>query len=461
MTGAALADVAAARTPGRRMHELLTRLFPIARSLTGPGFRETLDLLEGVCGPLERHRFATGERVFDWTIPREWAIRDAWIKDPDGRVVVSLRDSNLHVVGYSAPVHAHLDLEELQAHLHSLPDQPDAIPYRTSYYREAWGFCLGDRARRALRPGRYEVLIDSELTDGELELGELTIEGRSGEEVLFSTYCCHPSMANNELSGPVLCAHLAALVAARAERPRCTYRFLFMPETIGAIAYLSRFGERLRAALAAGYVVTCVGDPGAFTYKCSRRGDALADRVAEHVLAHSGVPHTTLDFFPSGSDERQYCSPGFDLPVGSLMRSMYGTYPEYHTSLDDLSFVTPQALGESLAMYERIVDTLEGNETLASTMPYCEPQLSSRGLYPTTGGGLAAHARVRDTNWLLNLCDGSADLLAVADRARRPLWELRPLADALVEHGLLRAVPRDDGEQPRDGVRPVSPEGGE
>jgi aminopeptidase-like protein len=425
---------------GARMHALAAELFPIPRSLAGPGFRATLDVRERTCGPLERHRFATGERVFDWEIPRVWTIREAWIKGPDGRTVVSLEDSNLHVVSHSAPVHAHVSLDELDQHLHSLPDQPDAIPYRTSYYRESWGFCLGDRVRRSLAPGRYEVLIDADLEPGHLELGELSIEGSSGEEVLFSTYCCHPSMANNELSGPVLCAHLAALLRERRERPRHTYRFVFAPETIGAIAYLSRVGEHLRGSLAAGYVVTCVGDPGPFTYKRSRRGSSLADRAAEHVLAHSGAPYDILDFFPSGSDERQYCSPGFDLPVGSLMRSMYGTYPEYHTSLDDLSLVTPEALGASLAMYLRIVEALEANETLESTMPHCEPQLSSRGLYPTTGGGLATRQRVHDTNWLLNLCDGSADLLAVADRAGRPLWELRPLADSLRDHGLLRSA---------------------
>jgi aminopeptidase-like protein len=444
---------------GVRMHSLAADLFPLTRSLAGPGFRETLDVLEGICGPLERHRYATGERVFDWIIPREWTIREAWIRDPSGRIVVSLQDSNLHVVSHSAPVHTQLELDELQSHLHSLPEQPDAVPYRTSYYHETWGFCLSHRARAALTPGRYEVFIDSDLEAGELQLGELKIEGGSQAEVLFSTYCCHPSMANNELSGPVLCAYLAALLRERRERPRFTYRFVFVPETIGTIAYLSRCGEHLRRHLAAGYVVTCVGDPGAFTYKRSRRGDTLADRVAEHVLTHSGAPHKTLDFFPSGSDERQYCSPGFDLPVGSLMRSMYGAYPEYHTSLDDLSYVTADALEESLAMYQRIVETLESNETLESTMPYCEPHLSSRGLYPSTGGGLAAERSVHDMNWLLNLCDGSVDLLAVADRAHRPLWDLRPVADALVGHGLLRAV--HERQQPRDRIGSVGPEPGE
>jgi aminopeptidase-like protein len=437
MSAATLAATTAPGGLGRRMHALVAELMPLTRSVAGPGLRATLDVLERTCGPLERHRFATGERVFDWTVPREWELREAWIRDPDGRIVVTAADCNLHVVSHSAPVHAHLRLDELQAHLHSLPEQPDAIPYRTSYYRESWGFCLADRVRRALRPGRYEVLVDADLRPGHVEVGELAIPGTSGAEVLFSTYCCHPSMANNELSGPVLCAHLAALLRERLARPRHTYRFLFGPETIGAIAYLSRFGERMRRALAAGYVVTCVGDGGPLTYKRSRRGDTLADRVAEHVLAHTGVAHEILDFFPSGSDERQYCSPGFDLPVGSIMRSMYGTYPEYHTSLDDLSLVTPEALDESLAVHLRVVEALEANETLASTVPLCEPQLGARGLYPATGGGLAGDARVRDVNWLLNLCDGSADLLAVADRARRPLWELRPIADELVAHDLL------------------------
>jgi aminopeptidase-like protein len=423
---------------GRRMHALASDLFPITRSLAGPGFRSTLERIEDTCGPLARHRFATGERVFDWVVPREWTIRDAWIKGPDGRIVVSLANSNLHVVSHSVPVHAHLALDDLQEHLHSLPEQPGAIPYRTSYYSETWGFCLSDHVRRSLALGRYEVLIDADLRPGHLELGELTIEGSSDREVLFWTYCCHPSMANNELSGPVLCAHLAALLGDSDVDLRHTYRFVFAPETIGAIAYLSRFGERLRRTLAAGYVVTCVGDPGAFTYKRSRRGDTLADRAAEHALAHSGAPYEVLDFFPSGSDERQFCSPGFDLPVGSLMRSMYWTYPEYHTSLDDLDLVTADALGESLSVYRRIVETLEGNETFESTMPYCEPHLGGRGLYPATGGGLGTQQRIHDMNWLLNLCDGSGDLLAVAERAGRPLWELRSVAEVLREHGLLQ-----------------------
>ncbi len=427
---------------GQAMYELATELFPINRSLTGPGYRETLAILERVAGPMERHTFATGEQVHDWEIPREWTLREAWVKGPGGELVVSLEESNLHVVGYSAPVRATLSLEELQPHLHSLREQPEATPYRTTYYREDWGFCLPDSRRRELPDGDYEVLIDSTLEPGAVELGEIVVEGTGPSEVLFSTYCCHPSMANNELSGPVVAAHLARALRDRHEDrpPRHTYRFLFAPETIGAIAYLARFGDRLREHLAAGYVLTCCGDRGDFNYKRSRRGDSLADRVAEHVLGHSGLPYWVHDFVPLGSDERQYCSPGYDLPVGSLMRSTYDSFPEYHTSLDDLSLITAEALGETLTLYTRIAATLEANETLVNTAPHGEPQLGRRGLYPTTGGAGEAYSenRLADTMWLLNLCDGDSDLLAVAERCGRPIWELAEAAAPLREEGLLR-----------------------
>jgi len=434
--------VAEDAAPGHAMHRLATQLFPITRSLTGPGYRRTLELLEQVTGTMQRHRFASGERVLDWDVPKEWTIRDAWIKAPDGTKVVDLAQSNLHVVGYSVPVHRRIGLAELQEHLHSLPDQPGAIPYRTSYYHEAWGFCLSDERRRSLADGEYEVSIDADLKDGAVELGEVVIEGAGDDEVLLWTYCCHPSLANNELSGPVLAAHLALLLRERETPLRHTYRIVFAPETIGAIAYLSRFGERLREHLVAGYVLTCAGDPGAFTYKRSRRGDALADRVAEHVLAWGDEEHRVVDFVPVGSDERQFCSPGFDLPVGSLMRSMYGTYPEYHTSLDDLSLITPQALGESLRAYVRIIDALEANETLVGTVLYGEPQLGRRGLYPRTGGPSDALSagRQRDMMFLLSFCDGSADLLAAAQASGRPLTELAATADMLRSHDLLRPV---------------------
>ena len=431
---------------GSEMHELATELFPITRSLAGPGFRESLDVLERVTGPMERHRFATGERVFDWTVPREWHIRDAWIEGPDGERVVSMSDSNLHVVSYSSPVDAVMSLDELQPHLFSMPENPDWIPYRTTYYEENWGFCLTDRARRRLEPGEYRVRIDSELVAGHVELGEVTVQGETDTEVLLSTYCCHPSMANNELSGPVLVAHLARLMRERAERPRFTYRFLFVPETIGAICYLARFGDRLLSRLAAGYVVTCIGDPRDFNYKLSRRGDSLADRAALHVLQHAGRPYRVLDYYPAGSDERQYCSPGFNLPVGSLMRSTWDQFPEYHTSADDLTFVTADALGESLEMYYRIVEALEAAETFCTTVPYCEPQLSPRGLYPTTGALRNVAQSRRDMMFLLNWCDGHDDLLAGADRIDRPIWVLRPIVDKLAGHDLLSRVGGSRGE---------------
>lgn len=433
---------------GQEMYALAARLFPITRSLTGEGYRQTLDKLEDTCGRLDRLRFATGEQVFDWTIPREWAIREAWVKDPSGRVVVSMADSNLHLVSYSAPFHGRIALEELQEHLHSLPAQPDAIPYRTSYYTEDWGFCLADRMRRELSPGEYEVLVDSDLSPGHVELGEVVIEGESDSEVLFSTYCCHPSMANNELSGPVVVAHLARLLREREHRPLFTYRFLFVPETIGAIAYLSRYGERVRANLRAGFVVTCIGNAAPFHYKRSRRGDTLADRAAEHVLGLAEEPYELLDFYPTGSDERQYCSPGFNLPFGSLMRSPYATYPEYHTSLDDMSFIDASTLGESLRTYSEIVDAIEANETFEATHPFCEPQLGSRGLYPATGGSSLEARHLPDIMHLLNFCDGSADLLGVAQRIRRPISELRPIVDLLVSHDLLRRAEPTSSRQP-------------
>jgi aminopeptidase-like protein len=423
---------------GAELHALATRLFPIARSITGPGFRETLDILEEHTGPMERHAWKTGDEVFDWTVPDEWAIRDAWIKDPDGRKIVDFAASNLHVLGYSEPVHARLPLAELQPHLYSLPEQPAAIPYLTSYYKRRWGFCLAHEVREALVDGEYEVYVDADLGPGELVSGEVVIPGSGDGTVLFSTYCDHPSLANNELSGPVIAALLARELRGRDLRH--TYRFVFVPETIGAIAYLSRFGEDRRRDLVAGWVITCAGDAGPLTYKRSRRGDALADRVTEHVLATSGLEHRVVDFFPSGSDERQYCSPGFDLPVGSLMRTMYGTYPEYHTSLDDLSFITPEGLGETFSAYLTIVESLESIATFRTLVAHGEPQLGKRGLYPSLGSQKDTAEQVMDMMWILNGSDGATDLLAIAERAGRPVARLRALADRLAETDLLERV---------------------
>lgn len=427
---------------GERLHGLIAELFPITRSIAGPGFRATLDRLEDVCGPLERHTFRTGERVHDWAIPEEWELRSAWIRDPSGRVVVDAAASNLHVVSHSVPVRARMTLDELQAHLHSLPDQPDAIPYRTSYYEPAWGFCLTERVRAALEDGEYEVCIDATLGPGVVELGEVVVEGREPGEILLSTYCCHPSMANNELSGPVVTAELARRLR-EGPAPRLTHRLIWVPETIGAIAYLSRFGERLREHLVAGYVITCIGHGEGMTFKRSRRGDTLADRAAEHVLAHRPGRTGIVDFYPASSDERQFCSPGYDLPVGSLMRRVHGSWPEYHTSLDDLELVTPAALADSLRACEDVLAVHDANETFAATVVHGEPQLGRRGLYPTAGGAWPTADRVNDLEdmmFLLNFCDGSADLLTAAERSGRPVAALHAVADRLAAHGLLDRV---------------------
>lgn len=420
---------------GDDLYRLAAELFPIHRSITGPGFSETLRILERFTGAITRHTWASGSAAFDWTAPDEWVFREAWIRDPHGRKIVDTSECNLHVVAYSEPVHRLIDLRELQEHLHSLPGQPTAIPYRTSYYERGWGFCLAQEQRDALVPGTYEVMIDADLGPGQIEVGEVVLPGTTDREILISTYCCHPSLANNEVSGPVVAAFLARELRARASR-RYTYRLLFVPETIGSILYLHRFGDELRRHVDAGWVVTCVGDEAPFTYKRSRRGTSLSDRVAEHVLRSSGREHTVVDFFPFGSDERQYCSPGFDLPVGSLMRSMYETYPEYHTSLDDLSLISAQGLADSYGMYVEMIDLLEANGVLTATMPYCEPQLGKRGVFPQ-GGGTATDQAVKDILWLLNLCDGTRDLLAVAERAGRPGSVLAAHADKLVAAGLL------------------------
>lgn len=423
---------------GERMHELMARLFPICRSSTGDGVRETLRFL-GELVPLDVWEIPTGTQVFDWTVPKEWNIRDAYVRDAAGRRVIDFRRSNLHVLGYSVPVAARMTRDELRPHLHSLPEQPDAIPYRTSVYEPRWGFCVAHRQLASLPDGTYDVRIDSTLEDGSLTLGEAVLEGESDREVLFSTYVCHPSLCNDNLSGPVLLAYLYQALRDLPRR-RYTYRFAFVPETIGALAFLSRRGERLRSHLDAGYVVTCVGDPGPYTYKRSRRGDTLADKVASHVLRHHASSESIRihDFFPLGSDERQYCSPGFDLPVGSLMRSMYLTYPEYHTSLDDLELVTPTGLASSLAAYLRLVQVLELDRTYVAAVTHGEPHLARHGLYPTLSDK-RKDSEVTRIRYLITFSDGRHDLLDIAERAGEPIWTFGPAVRRLLAAGLLHA----------------------
>ncbi len=421
---------------GVEMHHLCRQLWPICRSITGEGVRRTLAILRESLPELCVRELPTGTRCFDWTIPPEWNVREAWIEGPDGKRVVDFADHNLHLVSYSVPVDAELELEVLEEHLHSLPEQPDAIPYVTSYYRESWGFCLSHRRREQLRPGRYRVFIDSELKPGVLNYGELLLSGSSDREVLLSTYICHPSMANNELSGPVVTTHLARWLAGRARR--LSYRILFLPETIGAIAYLSRHLEQLQEKVLAGYVITCVGDERAWSFLPSRGGDSLADRAARHVLEHLHPGYVHYSFLDRGSDERQYCSPGVDLPVASVMRSKYGTYPEYHTSLDDLDLVTPTGLGESWMTYRRILECLEANRILRATTP-CEPQLGRHGLFPERGTRTHLPA-VRTLINLLAYSDGRNDLLSIAETIGVPAWELQPAVETLREKGLLEEV---------------------
>jgi aminopeptidase-like protein len=426
---------------GERMHGWLRDLFPVCRSLTGPGVRQTLDYLGERLPGLTRHSVESGTKVFDWVVPPEWTIRSATLLGPDGTVVADLRDHTLHVMGYSRPVDVELDLEELQPHLHSLPEQPDAIPFVTSYYRESWGFCLTHRQRSALPPGRYRARIDSTLGPGRLDYADLVIPGESRDEVLLSTYVCHPSMANNELSGPVLATALGQWLAARPTR-RLTYRIVFVPETIGSIVYLSQHLDHLHQRMVAGFVMTCCGDERAVSMVQSPYGDTLADRVARHVLGRLAPGYIAYPFTQRGSDERQYCSPGVRLPVCSVMRSKHSTYPEYHTSLDDDRLVTPVGLAGSYALYRSMIEALESNCVPDSPQP-CEPQLGRRGLYPDTSMKGSTGA-VRLQSDILAYSDGTNDLLAIADMLGADILECRPIVDRLVAAGVLRLADFND-----------------
>ena len=420
---------------GQEMYRLAQRLFPICRSITGPGVRETLGILREHI-PLNTHEVPSGTRVFDWTVPREWEIREAYIQDPDGCKVVDFRDHNLHVMGYSVAVDKTVSLEELQEHLYSDEQLPDAIPYVTSYYQERWGFCLSHRQRQRLKPGRYRVFIDSELKDGHLTYGEVVIPGKIPEEIFLSTYICHPSMANNEVSGPVVTTFLVKWIL---EQPRrYTYRIVFVPETIGSITYLARNLPTMKKRVQAGFNVTCVGDDRAYSYLPSREGDTLADRVALNVLRFMRPEFTRYSFLDRGSDERQYCWPGVDLPVVSVMRSKYGAYPEYHTSLDNLDLISPEGLAGAYAVLRRCLEVLEDN-SVYQVRTLGEPQLGRYGLYPTVSNGRFLEQTNVMRNFLAH-ADGTCDVVAISDRIGVPVWDLCPVIQRLKEVGLLREV---------------------
>lgn len=415
---------------GEEMYTLMRELFPIGRSLTGEGVRRTLSILEREVD-LQRTEVPSGTKVYDWTLPREWNVAAAWLDDPDGNRVVDLADSTLHVLGYSVPVRKRLTFSELRPHLFSDPSRPDVIPYRTSYHDENWGFCLAHRLLERLPEGEYEVCIDSTLADGSVTYAESLVPGSSDDEVLVSTYLCHPSLANDNLSGVVLAATLAKYL--RRLPLRHSYRFLFSPATVGPLTWLSRNEDRLDR-VRHGLVCCCVGDPGQVTYKRSRRGDAEIDRAAEVALRDSGTGHDVRGFSPLGGDERQFCSPGFDLPVGVLSRTPADEFPGYHSSADDLDLVRPEHLADSFARYLDVFEVLEGNATYRNLNPKGEPQLGRRGLYRAVGGGSFEEAALL---WVLNLSDGEHDLVAVAERSGLPFREVREAADSLLAAELL------------------------
>lgn len=421
---------------GASMFELAEELWPLNRSLTGAGNRETLDILKREFPGLVVHEVPSGTEAFDWTVPDEWAIRAAWIKAPSGEVFCNFADNNLHVVGYSEPVHKRISLAELQEHLYSLPEQPDAIPYITSYYNRDWGFCITEEQRAQLEEGEYEVFIDSDLFPGSLSFGEIIIRGDEPSEVLLSTYICHPSMANNELSGVVLALELAKWLAALPSRKH-TYRILFAPETIGPIVYLSNHLEHLKKHLIAGYVLTCLGDEGSYSYIPSRKGDTLADKIAVHTLKHLDPKFNKYSWADRQSDERQYCAPHVDLPVASIMRTKYGAYTEYHTSLDKLgSVVTAQGLGGAMLAYKRVLEVLELDFCPIATT-FCEPQLGKRGLYPvlSRAGSYNEVASLRD---FLSFADGTMSVLEMSDKINLSFRACFEIALAAMSVGLVR-----------------------
>ncbi len=425
-----------AESIGQSMYQLITKLYPICRSITGDGFRETLNIIKDYI-PLEIHEVPTGTEVYDWTVPKEWNIKDAYIKNSQGEKIVDFKNSNLHVVNYSVPVRQKMSLDELKGHLYTLPDYPDWIPYRTTYYKENWGFCLTHKQFLELPAGEYEVVIDSSLEAGHLTYGEYFIAGETTEEVLISCHSCHPSLCNDNLSGISVAVFLAQELSKLSLR--YSYRFLFIPGTIGSITWLCR-NEAQVSNIKHGLVLTCVGDGGKFTYKRSRQAKADIDKISEYVLACSGKEYEVIDFFPYGYDERQYCSPGFNLAVGCFMKSPHGSFPQYHTSADNLEFVKPEYVYDSYAQCLSILQILENNQTYLNQNPKCEPRLGKRGLYRAVGGQAEEALDELAILWVLNLADGEHTLLDMAQRSGMAFNVIDKAAKALLKHDLLKEI---------------------
>jgi len=415
------------------MYAFASEIYPICRSITGSGVRATFDIVERTV-PLQRTEVPSGTPVLDWTVPPEWTIRDAYIKNAAGVRVVDFNVHNLHVLNYSAPISARLSLQELKTRIHTLPNQPDLIPYRTSYYAERWGFCMSHNALAALPDGEYEVFIDSSLAPGALTYAEHVHPGESDEEVLLQAHTCHPSLANDNCSGIALLTHLAAAMAPL--KTRYTYRFVFAPGTIGAITWLAR-NQPGAKRIKHGLVLSCVGDGGGPTYKRSEKGDAAIDRVMAHVLKHAAPSANILDFSPYGYDERQYNSPGFRLNVGLFQRSLFASFPEYHTSADNLDFIKPEHLQLSLRIVAQAIEALERDGRFVNTAPCGEPQLGRRGLYQSVGGDSADYDRNIAALWVLNQSDGAHSLLEIAERAGAAFSVIADTADSLRAAGLL------------------------
>ncbi len=419
---------------GKEMHSFMAELYPICRSITGEGVRETFRAIQKRI-PLEMKEVPSGTKVFDWTVPLEWNVADAYVMNREGKRVIDFNAHNLHLMSYSSPVRRKMPLADLRPHLFTLPDHPEWIPYRTSYYKEDWGFCLRHADLEQLADDEYEVVIDSSLQAGSLTYGEAYLPGETSDEVLISCHVCHPALCNDNLSGLTLAVKLAETMVSRPRR--YSYRFLFIPGTIGSITWLAQ-NEQTVSRIKHGLVLTGLGDAGNITYKKSRQGNAGIDRAMAHVLRHSGEPHTIIDFFPYGYDERQYCSPGFDLPVGCFMRTPHGQYPEYHSSADDLGFVKPDSLARSYARCLGVFDLLEGNRTYMNQNPKCEPQLGRRGLYRAIAGQQERNQSELALLWVLNLSDNVHTLFDIATKSGLRFDLIKTAADALHDAGLLR-----------------------